>query len=101
MKVKLSNLYRMVTIIENLQKAEHDGYINNLDTDLFLAEESDGRLWMTIKYFNKEGVENMGGILVQDNNVVANESIRNTIKSVKEHKRYLKKHKTAERAWVR
>jgi hypothetical protein len=90
----------MTNIVESLQKAEHDGYINNLDTDLFLAEESDGRLWMTIKYFNKEGKENMGGILIQDNNVVANQSIRDTINSVKEHKKYLKKYKR-ERAWAR
>jgi hypothetical protein len=92
MKLKVSALYKIATIIQQLQQREKENEISGLDTDLFLAEETNGDIWMSIKYFNKDGMEQLGGVRISDNerNVLTKQSIYDTIMSVKNIKHHKK-----------
>jgi hypothetical protein len=69
MKIKVSQLFKVVKLIQQMQKEERAGKIKDIDTDIFIAEEwlgiGDG-IRMTFKYFKNDGTEQMASILIND-----------------------------------
>lgn len=69
MKVKVSQLYKMIKLIQLMQSEQRKGIIKEIDTDIFIAEElfniGDG-IRMSFKYFKNDGSEHMASILMDD-----------------------------------
>lgn len=69
MKLKVSQLYKMVKLVQSMQAEQRAGKIKEIDTDIFLAEEFmniNDDIRMSFKYFKNDGSEHMASMLISD-----------------------------------